>query len=199
MIVTPQFEEGAIQSARAGDSAGFEFLYNKYKRSVYRRCLKLTRDEIAAEDLSQEVFVRVWQKISTFRGASTFKTWLYRVATNVTYMYLRKKRQRSELQLVQPSGDEGMSIEETIASPGNLEQHFLLGDMIGTLRPSYQTALLLHDLQGYRHREIAETTHAPSGTIKSNLWRARRELRSLWLGETSQKRECSSKDLAHAA
>lgn len=199
MIVTPQLEEGAIQSARAGDSAGFEFLYNKYKPSVYRWCLKLTRDEITAEDLSQEVFVRVWQKISTFRGASTFKTWLYRVATNVTYMYLRKKRHRNELQLVQPSDDEGLSIEETIASPANLEQHFLLGDMIGTLRPSYRTALLLHDLQGYRHREIAETTHAPSGTIKSNLWRARRQVRNLWLGETAQKRGSSGRELAQAA
>jgi len=82
MIWSVETEKIAIENARNGDPNAFQMLYENYSRYVYRRCLRFTHDPATAEDLSQDVFIQVWRKISSFRGDSTFKTWLHPIATN---------------------------------------------------------------------------------------------------------------------
>jgi RNA polymerase sigma-70 factor, ECF subfamily len=84
MLWSAEDEKSTIHNARSGDPDAFQALHEKYKGYIYRRCLRLTRDPNLAEDLTQDVFFLIWRKISSFRGKSAFKTWLFRVATNVT-------------------------------------------------------------------------------------------------------------------
>src|SRR5258708_5843566 len=94
-----------IEKIKGGDIAAFEELYNFYERSVYLLCLRLTKNVLDAEDLTQEVFLQVYRKVNTFRGEAAFGSWLYRVAVNVAMMYLRKRQHVEELPLDVLSGD----------------------------------------------------------------------------------------------
>jgi RNA polymerase sigma-70 factor (ECF subfamily) len=172
------------EKAKNGDRSAFEKLYILYKTPVYSLCLRLTRDVLDAEDLTQEVFLQVYRKVSTFRGEAAFGSWLYRVATNVTMMHLRK-RHVDELPLDVLELENG-SISYT-SPPGSrdhcgpVEQISLLRAVSG-LSEDRRTQVLLHDLRGLSHKEIAERLGLTVNTSKSQLYRAHRELRDILTG-----------------
>jgi RNA polymerase sigma-70 factor (ECF subfamily) len=178
MTWSVETEKTVIRNARAGDSDAFGMLYDNYSQSIYRRCLRLTGDSVAAEDLSQDVFIQAWRKISTFRGDSRFGTWLHRVTTNIVFMYFREKRRHSaQDQYIALTGD-GWSFEERLSSgPPQLDNRLVLNETVSTLRPGYRAVLMLHDIGGYKHHEIARMLDIPAGTSKSNLYRAHRQIR----------------------
>lgn len=174
-------EKKAIQDARAGDPHAFGMLYENYSEFVYRRCLRLTHDPVIAEDLSQDVFVQVWRKIATFRGSSSLKTWLHRVATNVVFMHLRKNRRRASQVQYDSCALGERSLEESFSSPpSRLDDRMLLSQTVSVLPPGHRAVLMLHDVDGYKHEEIARILGIPSGTSKSNLHRARRQIRTVF-------------------
>ncbi|HUK23962.1 MAG TPA: sigma-70 family RNA polymerase sigma factor [Terriglobales bacterium] len=178
-----RFSEGeAIERAKQGDGAAFEYLYNLHKRRVYSLCLRMTANTAAAEDLTQEAFLQLFRKIGTFRGESAFSTWLHRMAVNVVLMQLRKKG----LPVV-PLEDTLESEEETprkeLGAPDPLLASSLdrlqLQRAVEALPPGYRKIFVLHDVEGFEHNEIAELVGCSIGNSKSQLHKARMKLREL--------------------
>ena len=176
-------EAQAIERARAGDPAMFEGLYRLHSRRVYALCLRMVKDTTEAEDLTQETFLLVFRKLHTFRGESAFSTWLHRLTINLVLMRLRKKSP-PVVPIEAPSDPD----EET-SRPSSLElgapdlalegaiDRIMLQRCIERLPAGFRKVFVLHDIQGYRHREIANLLGRSVGASKSQLHKARRRLR----------------------
>jgi RNA polymerase sigma-70 factor (ECF subfamily) len=172
-------EEAVVGKARAGDLSAFGLLYDNYSQNVYSRCLRITKDPNAAEDLRQDVFIQAWKKISDFRGDSRFGTWLHRVTTNILFMYFRKRKRHPEENQFSRRANDQLPLEELLSSgPPQLDNRMLLTQALSALRPCYRAVVMLHDIGGYKHKEIAKILDIPPGTSKSNLYRAHRQIRS---------------------
>jgi RNA polymerase sigma-70 factor (ECF subfamily) len=143
----------------------------------------MTGNTAEAEDLTQEAFLQLFRKISTFRGESAFSTWLHRLAVNVVLMHLRKKvPQQISLDEVDSSQDEPVKRDY-----GDNDRRLMgsidrigLSRAIADLPPGYRTVFVLHDIEGYEHNEIAEIMNCSVGNSKSQLHKARMKLRE-WL------------------
>ena len=177
-------ESRTIHKAQDGDAAAFESIYRRHSRRVYSLCFHMIRNPADAEDLTQDVFLRVFRKIQTFRGESAFSTWLHRLAVNVVLMHLRKKK------LKVASLDETTTNEEGFAVPGSevggpdvflagLIDRVSLKRAVEQLPAAHKIVFVLHDIQGYGHQEIAEMMDSTVGTSKGQLHRARRRLRDV--------------------
>jgi RNA polymerase sigma-70 factor (ECF subfamily) len=173
-------ETQLIARAQQGDEAAFGVLFNAHKRRVYSLCLRMTGDTAEAEDLTQEAFLQLFRKISTFRGESAFTTWLHRLVVNVVLMRLRKKG------LQQVSLDEvDSSQEEPVKRDYGDDDRRLMGSIdrvsldraIAGLPHGYRTVFVLHDVEGYEHNEIAQIMDCSTGNSKSQLHKARLKLR----------------------
>jgi RNA polymerase sigma-70 factor (ECF subfamily) len=169
-----------IARAQRGDEAAFSALFETHKRRVYSLCLRMTGNTAEAEDLTQEAFLQLFRKISTFRGESAFSTWLHRLVVNVVLMHLRKKG------LQQVSLDEtDNSQEEPVKRDYGDDDQRLMGSVdrisltraIEGLPPGYRAVFVLHDVEGYEHNEIAEIMGCSIGNSKSQLHKARMKLR----------------------
>lgn len=159
-----------VARARAGDVSAFEALYRRHVGRVYALCLRMTSEPARAEDHTQETFVRAWQKLDSYRGESAFVTWLSRVAVNVVRGDRRSQLSRQGLE--RPlSGDHEPSTSGRRGDAVDLER------AIGRLPEGARDVFVLHDIEGYRHEEIAGLLEVTVGTSKSQLHRARRLLR----------------------
>jgi RNA polymerase sigma-70 factor (ECF subfamily) len=180
----------AIRLFNQGDGKAFEFIYRSYCDFVHRICLRMLRDPVETEDAVQDVFVCVFNKIHTFQGKSAFSSWLYRVATNIVLMRFRKnKHEHKWIPLDKPRGEDGNSCDEISAQDLNLSgllDRIDLQSAIDVLPNGYKSALVLHDIQGYDHTEIAEMSGHSIGNSKSQLHKAHLRLRKL-LGGTPKK------------
>ena len=163
-----------------GDSDSFKSLYDLHKRYVYMLCLRITRNTAEAEDLTQEVFLQLFRKVSTFRGDSAFSTWLHRVALNVVLTHLRKKSLP-----IAPEPLDPQSPESSQPEAGGPDNHLAvsidriaLQRSVNRLPPGYRTIFLLHDVEGYEHKEIARMMQCSVGNSKSQLHKARLKLRT---------------------
>jgi RNA polymerase sigma-70 factor (ECF subfamily) len=175
-------ETQLIARAQQGDEEAFAALFETHKRRVYSLCLRMTGDAAEAEDLTQEAFLQLFRKISTFRGESAFTTWLHRLVVNVVLMHLRKKGlQKVSLDEVDTSqeepvkrdyGDDDRRLLGSISRIG-------LGRAIAQLPPGYRTIFVLHDVEGYEHNEIAQIMNCSIGNSKSQLHKARLKLREI--------------------
>ena len=191
-------EPQLIARAQQGDESAFTALYNLHKRRVYSLCLRMTSNTAEAEDLTQEAFLQLFRKISTFRGESAFSTWLHRLAVNVVLMHLRKKGlQQVSLDEVDTSQDEPIKRDygdDDRRLLGSVDR-ISLGRAIAQLPPGYRTVFVLHDIEGYEHNEIAAIMECSVGNSKSQLHKARMKLRE-WLREH---RENNRRDVPLAA
>ena len=177
-------EAEALQRAQDGDEAAFEYLYGLHSRRVYAVCLRMVGDSTEAEDLTQEAFLLMFRKIHTFRGESAVSTRLHRLAANVVLMRLRKKSLPAVSVDVTP-GPDGETVSPTIdigtpdlSSEGSIDR-INLERCLEQLPVDYRTIFVLHDIQGYEHREIAEILGRSVGDSKSQLHKARTRLREL--------------------
>jgi RNA polymerase sigma-70 factor (ECF subfamily) len=162
-----------VQRAQDGDLEAFRELYRENAGRVYAVCLRMAADAGRAEELTQEVFVRAWKKLGHFRGESAVASWLHRVAVNVVLESWRSEQRREAR--VQAAGD--LSQLAGIPSPGLApEERIDLERAIASLPPGARMVYVLHDVEGYRHREIAKLTGSAVGTSKAQLHRARRLL-----------------------
>jgi len=176
-------ETQLVARAQQGEEEAFAALFEMHKRRVYSLCLRMTGNTAEAEDLTQEAFLQLFRKISTFRGESAFSTWLHRLAVNVVLMHLRKKGlQQISLDEVDSSQDEpvkrdyGDNDRRLMGSVDRIS----LSQAIADLPPGYRTVFVLHDIEGYEHNEIAEIMNCSVGNSKSQLHKARMKLRD-WL------------------
>ena len=171
-----------IERAQHGDEEAFAALFEAHKRRVYSLCLRMTGDTAEAEDLSQDAFLQLFRKISTFRGESAFSTWLHRMVVNVVLMHLRKKGlQQVSLDEVDTSQDEPVKREYGDDDKRLLHSidRITLSRAIEGLPPGYRAVLVLHDIEGYEHNEIAQILSCSVGNSKSQLHKARLKLREV--------------------
>ena len=173
-----------IHKAQEGDAAAFESIYRLHSRHIYSLCLRMIRNQAEAEDLTQDVFLRVFRKIQTFRGESAFSTWLHRLAINVVLMHLRKKRlPAAQLEETTRTKEESVAAGSDAGRPDVLLAGMIdrvnLKRAVEQLPPAHKIVFVLHDVQGYGHQEIAEIMNTSVGASKGQLHRARRRLRDL--------------------
>lgn len=161
-------DQALVARARDGDARAFEQLYRQNVDRIHGLCWRLANgDEARAAQYTQDAFIRAWEKLDSFRGDAKFSTWLHRVAVNVV---LGEKRLLKRW----------VSFEEHVETqpePARSESPDLRMDLEGALAqlpPGARTVLLLHDVEGYKHEEIAELTGVAVGTSKAQLHRARR-------------------------
>ena len=162
-----------VRRAQAGDQTAFRDLYHQLAGRVYALCLRLTGDAGAAEERTQDVFVRAWDKLRSFRGESAFSSWLHRLAVNVVMNEHRTTFRRE--QRVAPA-----AAPETLERGGREPVVGLNIDLeraIAALPEGAREVFVLFDIEGYSHAEIAHVTGIAEGTSKAQLFRARRLLR----------------------
>jgi RNA polymerase sigma-70 factor, ECF subfamily len=181
-MVSAAHERALVSRAQGGDEAAFGELFETHKRRIYSLCLRMTDSAADAEDLTQETFLRVFRKIDSFRGQSTFYTWLHRLAINQVLMHLRKRRLQSiSLEEAQPSSEQHPFTREYPQDDRQLTgtvDRIALNKAAADLPCGYRTAFVLHDVEGYQHHEIARMLNWSVGASKSQLHKARRSLRA---------------------
>lgn len=187
-VASPQESKQRVaELTRLGGGFDFERIYQMYSRSVFTLCLRMVGDRSEAEDLTQDAFLQLFRKLHTFRGESAFRTWLFRLVTNVALMHLRKKKrlmmQESPLEDNHTVSEEGdaprRALGATDQTLAGANDRVILERAIQGLAPGYRRVFLLHDLEGYIHTEISAILGLGIGTSKSQLHKARRHLRRL--------------------
>jgi RNA polymerase sigma-70 factor (ECF subfamily) len=174
-----------IRLAQQGNAAAFECIYRLHSRRAYNLCLRMVGNSTEAEDLTQDIFLQVFRKIDTFRWEAAFSTWLHRLAINIVLMRMRKKT------LAQASLEESIEPNEEFGKPPKcvgghdprltgLVDRVNIDRALRQLRPYYRLIIVLHDIQGYEHNEIAAILGCSVSNSKSRLHRARIRLRQ-WL------------------
>jgi RNA polymerase sigma-70 factor, ECF subfamily len=174
---TPRPSDADAASAAAGDRAAFERLYRRHVDRVFSLCARMVANRERAEELTQDVFVRAWEKLHLFRGDSSFSTWLHRLAVNVV-LNARKTDSRRYARFEEEDGEQGMDVHAGTAgsplAPGELLD---LEKAMTRLPPGARRVFTLHDVEGYKHEEIAEMLGVTTGATKAQLHRARLLLR----------------------
>ena len=182
VVVDP--DRTAVDDARAGDTDVFEALVLRYQARIVNYASAMVCDAGGAEDVAQETFVRAWRGLGRFRGESSFKTWLYRIATNVARTHL--DRRNRQVQIADRSLDdesEPLQAGDVPSQAPDAETSLVTRDEIdralAELPAQLRLALVLRDVEGLDYKEIAGVTGAPIGTVESRIFRARQRLRIL--------------------
>jgi RNA polymerase sigma-70 factor, ECF subfamily len=161
------------------EQQSFHELYQKYHHRVYSTCLRMTQNVSEAEDLTQDVFVQLFRTIGSFRGESAFTTWLHRLTVNLVLMHFRRRKVRPEL--TSENGELPAYIVAGTQDPRRMRivDRILLSEVIAKLPPGYREAIILHDIEGFEHSEIAQRKGRSIGTSKSQLHKGRVRLQQL--------------------
>ena len=168
-----------IQPLLEDDQQTFHELYQKYHERVYSICFRMTENASESEDLTQDVFIRLFRTLGSFRGESAFTTWLHRLTVNLVLMHFRKRKRRRNQ--INENGELPAYIVPGSQDPKRMRivDRILLSEVIAKLPEGYRQAIILHDIQGLQHKEIAEAGGRSVGTSKSQLHKGRAMLRKL--------------------
>src|ERR1051326_7409835 len=175
-----------VRSAQRGDTGAFEELVARHRDKIYARALSMMRNEEEAVDLSQEAWVKGWQRLVQFQGESSFGTWMTRIVINLCLDQLRKqKRHRTESmeELSEESGGVERQMPVMTVNPtAGLERSELrarIDKALAQLSYEHRTALVLHEFEEMEYKQIAKTMGCSIGTVMSRLFYARRKLAAL--------------------
>lgn len=173
-----------VQRAQRGDADAFERVYRLHSRKIYNLCLRMVGNPTEAEDLTQDVFLQLLRKIGTFRGESAFSTWLHRMSVNVVLMRFRKKpKAQTSLETITNPEEESSTSPQEFGGPdlrlNGVIDRITLQAAINELAPGSKAMFILHDIQGYKHDEIAGMFGCSVGNSKSQVHKARMRLRDL--------------------
>lgn len=164
----------SLRRAQSGDIEAFELLYREHAGRVYALCLRLMAgDANDATELMQDVFIRAWRKLGSFRGDCAFASWLHRLAVNTMLETARSDRRRTARVL--PMDD--LAHLAGAGRGSGVELKMDMEDAIASLPKGARLAFVLHDVEGFQHQEIAAQLSVSVGTVKAQLHRARRLLR----------------------
>jgi len=177
-----------VARCQSGDTAAFNDLITKYRSKVYAMIFNMVRNEQDAWDLSQETFLKAWRNLDRFRGQSAFYTWIYRIATNVTIDWVRRKQIQSGVEFDDAIGM--ADIEPGSATTPQSEplphEHLEQGEIqtriqeaIDKLSPEHRMAIVLREVEGLQYEEIAEAMGCSVGTVMSRIFYARKKLQTL--------------------
>ncbi len=189
-----------IRRAQQGDSEAFADLFHAHKSRIYSLCLRMTNNATEAEDLVQDSFVHVFRKLSTFRGDSALSTWVYRIAVNTVLMHFRKNLRKkvrfmvSQEELYRDHDGVKRIRRECGSLDGRLENavtRLSLARAISELPAGYRMIFLLHEVEGYEHHEIAELLGCSVGNSKSQLHKAKQQIRKQLIRTETRRRVAS--------
>jgi len=182
----PANESEIIRQCRAGDTSGFDLLVEEHYTRVYNTALRVLGNPDSAADATQAAFVRAFRSLDSFRGDSTFSTWLYRITVNVCLDELRNRSQEPISLTFVGDDDEDpqeRSIPDERAEPSACvarnERQRLVQQAIGQLAAEYRVVLVLYDINGFSYKDTAQILGIPVGTVKSRLNRARSALKEV--------------------
>ena len=176
-------ETELIELLKQGDETAFKTIVEQWQDMVYNTILGIVQNETEAEDLAQDVFIKVFEKISSFKGDSKFSTWLYRIATTTALDHLRSKKRKKRfgfLQSLSGGSDEKESIPD-FHHPGvsldNKERSAVLFKAIDGLPENQKAAYTLHKLEGLSYRDVSEVLNTTVSAVESLMSRANQNLR----------------------
>ncbi len=181
-----------VQGLREGSEAAYEALTSEYQQPVYNLVCRLLNDPSDSCDVVQEVFIKIFRKIGAFRGESSLKTWIYRIAVNEAYNYKRWFSRHRKQEVGLENEEEGsVSYYQKLSDPGrspfdcasDQEEHALVEAALARLNPSFRTAVVLRDIEELSYEEIAEILQVALGTVKSRILRGRDALRKELAGQ----------------
>ncbi len=180
-----------VASLRSGCERGYEELLSRFQQPVYTLAFRLLNDQSDACDVVQEVFLKVFRNIGSFRGQSTLKTWIYRITVNEAHnarrWFFRHRRREVDLD---EGPEESRDWKETIADGGrspfdaavDREQHVMIEAALEKINPIFREAVVLRDITDLSYEEIAEVLGVSLGTVKSRILRGREALRDELVG-----------------
>jgi len=181
----PAVEESELVSrARQGDLAAYDDLIRRYQERIYATIYHMTSNHEDANDLAQEAFIKAYQALKTFKGGSSFYTWVYRIAVNKTINFLKQRKNRSHMSLndldFNAEHDPDLVALVSDKTPrreaGLAELQEKLNEAMQTLSEPHRLVVTLHDVQGLSHEEIAKIMDCNIGTVRSRLFYARQQL-----------------------
>ena len=162
----------SVSRVLAGDIDAFESIYRAHSGLIYALCLRMSGDAVLAQELTQSVFVRAWERLGSFRGDSAFGTWLHRLAVNVVLEQLRSDRRRSTRVVIET--DATSRPDAFVAE--SVDERLDIEDAISKLPPGARVAFVLHAIEGYSYQEISMLTGLAMGTVRTQVFRARQLL-----------------------
>lgn len=162
-----------VRRVQDGDAGAFEAIYRRLVGRIYALCLRMSRDSQRAEELTQDVFVRAWERMESFRGDSKFTTWLHRLAVNVVLQAGRSRGRREGREHLVASPEDYLDRVKR-EMPGTRVD---LERAIASLPEGARSVLILRDIEGYKYDEIAEMKGVALGTVKAQIHRARKMMR----------------------
>ena len=177
-------DQALVAAAVAGDRAAFEALVRRHQTRIVNYAMALVKDPADAEDVAQETFIRAYRSLARFRGDSSFKTWLYTIATNAARTGLERRGRRGRVEDGSLDDETGpLAAADVPAGDADAETALVRREAIdralAALPPDLRVAVVLRDVEGLDYKEIAAATGAPIGTVESRIFRARRRLRPL--------------------
>jgi len=180
-------EKSLLIKAKSGDIEAFEQLVEVYEKKVFNIALRMIGNYDDANDIAQEVFIRVYKSLGGFKEQSAFSTWIYRITTNVCLDELRKRKNKKVVYIDEDvKSDDGeikRQFEATEPTPEIVaEKNYVrqvVNDAIQKLSEEHRTVIILRDIQGFSYEEIAKITKCPEGTVKSRINRARQALKDI--------------------
>ncbi len=185
-----QLEGDLVRRARHGDLRAYDELVKRYQGRIYATIYHMTSNHEDANDLAQESFIKAFQALKSFKGGSSFYTWLYRIAVNKTINFLKQRKNRIHLSLndldLNAEHDPDLVALVSDKTPRRDASLTELQEQLNTallkLSEPHRLVVVLHDVQGLSHEEIAKVMNCNIGTVRSRLFYARQQLQA-WLSE----------------
>jgi RNA polymerase sigma-70 factor (ECF subfamily) len=180
----PVDEDELVRDARRGNLKAYDELVKRYQERIYATLYHMTSNHEDANDLAQESFIKAFQALKSFKGGSSFYTWLYRIAVNKTINFLKQRKNRTHMSLdnldfnAEHDPDLMALISEQTPrrAAGLTELQEKLNEALMKLSESHRLVVVMHDVQGLSHEEIAEAVDCNVGTVRSRLFYARQQL-----------------------
>src|SRR4051812_32595599 len=186
-VPTPATEEMAlVNRAREGDMAAYDDLVRRYQERIYATVYHMTSNHEDANDLAQESFIKAYQALKSFKGGSSFYTWIYRIAVNKTINFLKQRKNRAQMSLndLDFNAEHDPDLVALISDKtprrdiGLSELQEKLNEAMQKLSPVHRLVVTLHDVQGLSHEEIGKIIDCNIGTVRSRLFYARQQLQA---------------------
>lgn len=180
------FQDDLLAGLQARREDAYETLIARFEHPIYNLVLRLLNDQADASDVVQEVFLKVFRNVGAFRGQSSIKTWIYRIAVNEAYNHRRwfGRHRKQEIGL-EPEEDGSPALRDSLSDPGrspydwalNEERHVMIEQALKDVNPAFRAAVVLRDIDDLSYEEIAEILQISMGTVKSRILRGRESLR----------------------
>ena len=183
---TPAEESDLVERAKRGDMAAYDDLVRRYQERIYATVYHMTANHEDANDLAQEAFIKAFQALNSFKGGSSFYTWIYRIAVNKTINFLKQRKNRSQISLndLDFNAEHDPDLVALISDKtprrdiGLAELQEKLNGAMLKLSDDHRLVVTLHDVQGMSHEEIAAIMKCNIGTVRSRLFYARQQLQA---------------------